>query len=251
MKYLTGKVGKAIGTWHMITNGEKIAVGLSGGKDSSTLLYILTHFQRIAPIHFDLIAIHIDFGWHTDVTPLREFCRQLNVPFVIEPTQIGPIVFEHRQEKKPCSLCANMRRGALCTTAQRLGIKKIALGHHLDDAIETLLLNMFYNGSIKCFLPVTYLDRTDTTVIRPLVYLTEATIAEAASTLNLPVIPSPCPNCGHSKRQEIKNLIQNLETKIPRIRHNLLAALHNVDPNQLWLQPTTATDRDHPTDSPY
>jgi tRNA 2-thiocytidine biosynthesis protein TtcA len=243
MKQLTEKTGQAIGNWQMISEGEKIAVGLSGGKDSNLLLHLLARFQRVAPINFHLFALHIDLGFPTDLTPLADFCRSLRIPLIVEKTKIGPIVFEQRQEKKPCSLCANMRRGALCTTARRLGIKKIALGHHLDDAIETLLMNMFYNGTIKSFLPVTYLDRTDITIIRPLVYLEEAAIGRAADRLNIPILSDGCPNAGRSKRQEIKDFIATAAEDNPRLRQNLLRSLHNPCLERLWFRPHHLPDK--------
>ncbi|HHW54892.1 MAG TPA: tRNA 2-thiocytidine(32) synthetase TtcA [Firmicutes bacterium] len=237
MKYYTSKVGRAIHDWQMIKDGDKIAVGLSGGKDSSLLLYLLAQLRRHAPVDFDLVGLHIDMGWNMDIAPIEEMCRDLGVELIVEKTLIGPIVFHHRKEKNPCSLCANMRRGALCTTARRLGIGKIALAHHMDDAIETLLLNMFHTGTTRCFLPVTFLDRTQVTVIRPLIYLPEKMIAAAAAKLNLPAIPSPCPHSGSSRRQEIKEFIAIAEKKIPRIRRNLLGALQHVKTAELWINP--------------
>lgn len=237
MKYYTSQVGRAIHDWQMIKDGDRIAVGLSGGKDSSLLLYLLAQLRRYAPVEFSLVGLHVDMGWGMDIAPLEQLCRDLGVELVVEKTLIGPIVFQYRKEKNPCSLCANMRRGALCTTARRLGIDKVALAHHMDDAIETLLLNMFYTGTIRCFLPVTHLDRTGVTVIRPLIYLPEKMIAAAAAKLGLPVIPSPCPHSGSSRRQDIKEFIAAVEKKIPRIRRNLLGALRHVKTEELWLRP--------------
>jgi tRNA 2-thiocytidine biosynthesis protein TtcA len=251
MQHLTSRVGRAIHDWQMIKPGDQIAVGLSGGKDSSLLLYLLARLQRSAPVDFSLIGLHIDMGWNMDTAPLEKLCRDLGVKLVVEKTLIGPIVFHYRKEKNPCSLCANMRRGALCTTARRLGISKVALAHHLDDAIETLLLNMFYTGSIRSFLPVTYLDRTEVTVIRPLVYLPEKMIADAAAALNLPALPSPCPHSGSSRRQDIKDFIAILEEKIPRIRRNLLAALQHVEIDELWTDPPTRKNGQRPRPEGY
>ena len=252
MKHPKRLMGKAIHQWQMITEGDQIAVALSGGKDSSLLLYLLAQLQRSAPVNFTLTALHIDLGWGMDTAPLHSFCQDLEVELIVEKTQIAPILI-HRREKNPCSLCANMRRGALYKKAQKLGLPKVALAHHLDDAIETLLLNMFYAGSIKSFQPRSYLDRTGVTIIRPLIYLPEKTIATAAACLDIPILPNPCPHGGLSRRQDIKELIARLETKIPRIRQNLLSALRKGTKNGLWapIPKGEEAQRPHPKDYPY
>lgn len=233
MKHLKRLLGKAIHQWQMIAQGDQIAVALSGGKDSSLLLYLLTQLQKSAPVNFSLTALHIDIGWGMDTAPLHSFCQNLGVKLQVEKTQIAAIL-NQRGEKNPCSLCANMRRGALYRKACSLGISKVALAHHLDDAIETLLLNMFYAGSLKSFQPLSYLDRTKVTIIRPLIYLPEEEIATAAARLQIPVLANPCPHSGHTSRQDMKDLIKQLEVKIPRIRQNLLSALRGGAKNKLW-----------------
>ncbi|MGE5577531.1 MAG: ATP-binding protein [Syntrophothermus sp.] len=231
------KVGKAIADYRMIEEGDRIAIGLSGGKDSLTLVYVLAGLRKIAPVKFKLLAITLDLGWDQDLksrTALAEFCQGLGIPWYVEETRIGPIIFEERRETNPCALCARMRRGVLHRAAKRLNCNKVALGHHADDAIETLLLSLFYEGRIKSFLPVTHLDRQGITLIRPMVYVLERTIREVAKTLNFPVITNPCPANGRTRRQEVKEVIDRLEATNPNVREIILGALQNVDLSHLW-----------------
>jgi len=230
------RVGQACADYNMIEENDKIAVGLSGGKDSITLLYILARIQKISKVNFELVGVHVGMGWEVDLSPLKNFCQKEQITFYSENAQIAKIVFDARAEKNPCSLCAKLRRGALNNIAKQLNCNKVALGHHLDDAIETLLLCMFYEGRFSCFKPKTYLDRKDITVIRPLVYVKEQTIKQVVEDLQLPIIHNPCPVDGLTKREEIKNTITQLERDIPQIRDRLLSVLQNVDLQQLWKQ---------------
>ena len=233
-KTINKKFGQAIADYQMIQDGDQIAVGLSGGKDSVLLLWLLTRLQRIAPVDFKLKAITLDLGWGSNFTGLVEFCHQLSVPFYIEATAIGRIVFEERQESNPCSLCAHLRRGALNNLAKKLKCNKVALAHHADDAVETLLMSMFYEGRITTFLPNTYLTRQNLRVIRPLVYIREAVIQEAVTNLKLPLVDNFCPANGRTKRQVIKEIIADLEQKIPGVFARLQGSLKNIDTHQLW-----------------
>lgn len=235
MKRILSKMRKAIQDFDMIHKGDKIAVGLSGGKDSLTLLTGLKQLQRFLPESFELCAITLTMGiGEFDTKPLVEFCKSIDVPYKIVDTQIGNIIFEARKEKNPCSLCANMRRGALNNTALELGCNKIALGHNRNDAIETLLLSMLYEGRVSTFSPVTYLERKGVHVIRPLIYIDEKEILGHARKYTLPIVPSPCPACGHTKRQYVKELIKSLQKDVPDIKDKLLGCLTNTEQTNLW-----------------
>lgn len=220
----------------MIQNGDKIAVGLSGGKDSSTLLYIMKMLQKNSPFKFELEAIHLHMGLDVDIAPLKDYCCQLDIPLTIIKTEIAQVIFEIRQEKNPCSLCAKMRRGALHDAAKELGCNKVALGHHLDDAIETFLMNLFYTGKIGTFMPKIYLDRIDLTLIRPIVYIPEETIIMLSKRENVPVVFNPCPANGYTKREEAKQLVHSLEKQFPSIREKFLSGFQNVDMKNMWHQ---------------
>lgn len=228
------QLGRANVDFQLIEDGDHLAVGVSGGKDSVALLYALANLRYYAPVKFSLTAITLDLGWDGDFSPISEICNQLDVPFHLEKTLIGPIVFDYRQEKNPCSLCAKLRRGALHNTAIEFGCNKVALAHHADDAIETLLMSMFYEGRLGAFLPKTYLSRKNLYLIRPFKYVKENTIIEMVDTLNLPVIKNPCPANGRTKRQEVKEILSHLETMIPDIKDKLLSALKNTDLEHLW-----------------
>lgn len=235
MKLILSKMRRAIQDFSMIKSGDKIAVGLSGGKDSLTLLAGLRQLQNFFPESFELCAITLTMGiGEFDISPLVEFCRSIDVTYKVVDTQIGNIIFDARKEKNPCSLCANMRRGALNNTAVELGCNKIALGHNMNDAIETLLLSMLYEGRVSTFSPVTYLDRKNISVIRPLVYLDEKEIIGHARKYTLPIVPSPCPACGHTKRQYVKELIKALQKDVPDIKDKLLGCITNTDQVNLW-----------------
>lgn len=219
----------------MIQEGDRIAVGVSGGKDSLLLLYALSLYRRFCPVKFELCAMTLTMGMEPfDIAPIRELCDSLRVPYIVKETEILKIIFEERKEKNPCSLCAKMRRGALNGLLTEHGYNKIALGHHRDDAVETLLLSMFYEGRIHTFHPVTYLSKTGITQIRPMVYVPEQHVVHVAKELNLPVAKSPCPANGHTKRQEMKELLTTLSNTVPDVRKLLLSALQNEEQYGLW-----------------
>ncbi len=223
------RMKKAIVNHSLIPDDTPIMVGLSGGKDSMTLLWALKQFQRISKYKFLLAAGHVSLGFPEDrVEPMQDFCDRLEVPFYWEKTEIGPIIFDYRQETNPCSLCAKMRRGALNTLAKDHGFTKIALAHHQDDAVETLLLNLFYEGRAASFKPVTYLDRMGLTVIRPFIYVPEDQIAYFARTANLPVCKSNCPQNCLGKRQEIKKIVAQLEALAPMGKDRVTGALDRL-----------------------
>ncbi len=226
-KELWQRIGKANEDFKLIEEGDHIAIGLSGGKDSSTLVYVMNEWRKFSPVDFQITAITLDMGWGGDLLPLVRYCKELNVPYHIEPTKIGPIVFETRRESNPCSLCAKLRRGTLHNLAKDMGCNKVALGHHLDDALETLLLCMSFESRMKTFRPKTYLDRKDITLIRPMIYVEEKTIIEIVRQLGLPVIENPCPANGCTKRQDMKEVISHWEKYNPKLRENLLGALRN------------------------
>lgn len=236
-KWALAGVKKAIVDYGMINHGDAVAVGLSGGKDSGVLLYALWAVRRMAPVKFDIQAISLDLGFGMDTGPLREYCASLEIPFHLLPTDIGEIVFDIRNEKNPCALCANLRRGALNGLALELGCRKVALGHHLDDVVETFFMSLFYNGQFRTFEPNTYLDRRDIHMIRPLIYLEQETVQELALLEKIPVVPNPCPVSGLTKREEIKILVRDLMKKYPDLRKRMLTALQTADLNNLWPPP--------------
>lgn len=230
-KELWQKIGRANADFTLVEEGDHIALGLSGGKDSSTLAYVMSEWQKFSPAKFKITAVTLDMGWDGDLSPLVRYCAELGVTYHIEPTKIGKIVFDVRQEPNPCSLCANLRRGALHDVAKQMGCNKVALGHHLDDALETFLLCMSFEGRLDTFKPKTYLDRKDITLIRPMIYVEEKTIIEIVQTLGLPVVHNPCPANGCTKRQEMKEVIDYWEKKSPRLRETVLTALKR---SALW-----------------
>lgn len=233
-KWFLTKVKHAVIDFEMIDDGDKVAVGISGGKDSMALLYILLLLKKWSNFNFEVYPITIDLGFGTDYSPVQEFCDREGIPYHIEPTQIGEIVFEMRQESNPCSLCANLRRGALHQAALKLGCKKVALGHHVDDLIETFFLNLFYTGRFATFRPNTYLDRTDLWLIRPLVYLHEETLSSLAALENLPIVKNACPASGITKREDMKEITAYLQKRFPEIKERFLTALIKKDNMDLW-----------------
>ena len=233
MQKLLSKARQAIQDFDMIQENDKIAIGLSGGKDSLTLLHILKNYQRFSPQKFELIAITLNPGGVGN-SPLYKLCEELDVEFHEVQTDIKEIVFDIRKEKNPCSLCANLRRGALNDTAKKLGCNKVALGHHKDDAVETFVMSMFFEGRVNCFSPKTYLDRQNLTVIRPMIYIEEYMTKKETKDFNYPVIKNPCPTDGHTNRQNIKELIQKLNLEIPNLKRNLFKSLNNSDQLFIW-----------------
>lgn len=235
LQQLLSPARKAIEDYKMINDGDKIAVGLSGGKDSVTLLYILAGLKRFYPKKFELVAITIDLGLDYDqkeVESLKNLCAELNVEYHIVPTDIYQILFVERKEKSPCSLCSKMRRGALNTKAIELGCNKLALGHHADDLIETLFLSLFYEGRLSTFEPITYLSRANMTVIRPMIYIEEKNIR--AFSKDKPVLFNPCPSDKHTQREYIKNLINQIKKDIPIAKDRMLSAITHPERNHLF-----------------
>lgn len=234
MQKIVGLVRRCVDDYHMIEDGDKIAVGVSGGKDSLALLALLSELRRYYPKKFELEAMTIDMGLGgMDFSGVRTLCEKLEVPYTCIKTEIGPIIFEHRKEKNPCSMCAKMRRGALNEAMLARNIHKIALGHHHDDAVETFLMSLFYEGRISCFQPVTYLDRTGVTQIRPMLYVAEQTVCHLAERLSLPVVHNTCPADKNTKRQEVKDLIVSLQDMYPDLKTKLFGAMQRL-PLPAW-----------------
>lgn len=226
MQRILSYMRKAIEEYKMVEEGDKIAICLSGGKDSITMLHAFKALQRFYPKNFEIIAISIDPGFQFfDTTFLQKICNDLDIPLFMEKSHAKEIVFDIRKEKNPCSLCANLRRGIINSVAIREGCNKIALGHNQDDVLETFLLNLFYTGSIGTFSPISYMDRSKITLIRPLVYTPEKDTKRFIKKNNLPVMPKACPMDGTSKREDMKQLIFSLSKNIPMIRANLFGAI--------------------------
>lgn len=223
-------VRRAVDEYKMIPQDAKVTVGLSGGKDSLLLLAALSQLSRFHPASFSVEAVFVDMGFKTVSTDgLQAFCKALDVPLHIKKTDLAKIIFETRAESNPCALCARMRRAILHDSALEIGSRIIALGHHRDDAVETFMMNLLFEERIGCFQPVTYLSRKDVHVIRPLIYLTEAQIKNAAARLELPVLKSPCPMDGNTKREEIKTLLSSLSKEYPRLSDSIFGALKRSD----------------------
>ena len=232
MQRILSYLRKTVETYKLIDEGDKIAVGLSGGKDSFTLLMALKALQRFYPLHFDLIAISIDPGFdffNRDF--LKKKCDEIGVPLFVEESHIKEIVFDIRKEKNPCSLCANLRRGILNSTAIRENCNKIALGHNQDDALETFLLNFIYAGSLSTFAPISYMDRSKMTLIRPLIDTPEKEIKKFVKRANIELMPKVCPMDGISKREDMKKMIMEWEKKLPNVRANMVGAIKRANIN--------------------
>ncbi len=210
MKRLLGGVRRAMEEYNMIAENDCVAVGVSGGKDSLMLLYVLARLRSFYPNSFSVKAITLDLGYGHAYQEIADFCRALDVEFIVERTQIREIVFDIRKEENPCALCANLRRGALHNAAIEHGCNRVALGHHYDDVLETFMLSLLYEGRVSCFSPVTYLDRCGLYMIRPLIYIEEADIRRLAHRLALPVWENPCVADGNTKRAEVKEKIKQL-----------------------------------------
>ena len=232
MQQILGYMRKAIDEYNMIEDGDKIAVALSGGKDSISMLMGFKNLQRFYPKKFDIIAVSINPGFEFfDTELLKNICNKIDVPLFIEETHSKEIVFDIRKEKNPCSLCANIRRGALNSAAIRERCNKIALGHNQDDLIETFILNLFYTGNISTFAPVSYMDRSKLTLIRPLVFAPEKDIKKFIKKNNIDIMPKTCPMDGYSKREDIKKLIHDLSIDIPVLKSNLFGAIKRSNIN--------------------
>ena len=217
---------KAIDDYHMIEAGDKIAVGISGGKDSLTLLYALSKLRKFYPIQYDVIAITVDLGFENyDTTLLQSYADSLGVPYFVEHTEIASIVFEHKQESNPCSLCSRMRKGAFNERAKALGCNKIAYAHHKDDVLNSFIMSLLYEGRLHTFSPVTNLERMGIQLIRPLIYAYEGEITSFAREQKLPIAKNPCPVDGFTKRQEAKELLQQLRVTVPETKERIFSAI--------------------------
>jgi len=219
-------VRKACEEYNMIEEGDKIAVGISGGKDSLTLLYALAHLRRFYPKKFELYAITVDLGFdNLNLDKIKELCEELEVDYTIVKTDIANIVFNERKEKSPCSLCAKMRKGALNDAMKQKGINKIAYAHHKDDVVDTMMMSLIYEGRFHTFSPVTYLDRTELYVIRPLMYMKEADVIGFVNKYNVPVVKSPCPVDKHTKREYVKDLLKEINKDNPGVKDRMFTAI--------------------------
>ena len=228
LQQLLSHTRKAVDEYQMIQEGDHIAVGISGGKDSLTLLYALHGLKRFYPNHFELSAITVDLGYEQcDFTPIKELCREMEIPYHIVKTDIAQILFEERKEKNPCSLCAKMRKGALNQAVKEMGCNKVAYAHHKDDIVETMMMSLIYEGHFYSFPPITHLDRTDLTVIRPLMYVSEADVKGFCNKYQLPVVKSPCPADGYTKRQYVKDLLRKLNQENPGVKERMFSAIVN------------------------
>ncbi len=228
LQKLLSYVRRAVDDYHMIAEGDKIAVGISGGKDSLALLYALAHLRRFYPSSFELAAVSVDLGFPGfDPTEIEQLCASLGVSYYVHKTEIYDIVFHARREENPCSLCTKMRKGAFNTFVQGMGCNKVAYGHHMDDAIETLLMSLIFEGRVHCFSPVTLLDRMQITAIRPLIYVPEADIIGFKNKYQLPVMPKLCPNDGISRREYVKDLIREIDKNAPGVRSRMFTAILN------------------------
>ena len=220
-------VRRASDDYDMIQEGDRIAVGISGGKDSLTLLYALHGLQRFYPQHFELHAVTVDLGFQNlDLSKIESICRdELKIPYTIVKTDIADVIFEQRKESNPCSLCAKMRKGALNDAIKREGCNKVAYAHHKDDVVETMLMSLIFEGRFHSFSPVTYLDRTGITVIRPLLYMNEADVIGFVNKNQVPVVKSPCPADGHTKREYVKQLLRQLNLENPGVKERMFTAI--------------------------
>lgn len=231
MRKILSRTRAAVDDYKMIQDGDKIAVGVSGGKDSVMLLKALCDLKRFYPADFQIVAITLDMRFDNqdgDFTPIQKFCDEYGIEYVIQRTDLYEIIFNIRKEECPCSLCARMRRGILHDTAKRLGCNKIALGHHLDDAAETFMMNLLIESRIGCFAPVTYLSRRDITMIRPLIYVRETAVEQAVERLNLPVIESKCPANEKTKREDAKILLQRLSDEYGDVPERIIGAMQRA-----------------------
>ncbi|MBR5528112.1 MAG: tRNA 2-thiocytidine(32) synthetase TtcA [Clostridia bacterium] len=241
VRRLLSFVRRALDDYDMIEDGDRIAVGVSGGKDSLALLCAMAEIRLFYPKKFELFAIHLDPGFYNagfcekaetekQINELRSFCDSLCVPLTVVETSIAEIVFKVRREENPCSLCSRMRRGALHNAAKELDCNKMALGHHFDDAVETFVMNLFNEGRIGSFSPVTYLDRRDITIIRPLIYCPEKSVRYYVNHAEgLPIMASPCPADRDSERQRVKDLLYNLEKDYDGLKHRIFGAMQRAD----------------------
>ncbi len=225
-------VRKAVDDYEMINDGDKIAVGISGGKDSLTLLKALSHLKKFYPKKFDLFAVTVDLGFNNlNLDKIKVFCKELDVEYIIVKTDIAQIVFEERKESNPCSLCAKMRKGALNNALKERNINKVAYAHHKDDVIDTMMMSLIYEGRFHTFSPVTYLDKTDLYVIRPLIYMNEADVIGFVNNYDIPVVKSPCPVDKTTKREYVKNLVKQINRDNPGVKERMFTAIKDSNIN--------------------
>lgn len=225
-QHLLSYVRRAVQDYDMIQEGDKIAIGISGGKDSLILALALSCLRRFYPQKFEVIGVTVSLGFDNfDLSQVQAFFAKIQVPFYICETQIGKIIFDERKESNPCSLCSKMRKGALYDYAKQLGCNKIALGHNKDDINETLLMSLLYEGRIHTMAPVTYMDQVDMHIVRPLLYVPECDIRGFVKKENLPIVKSPCPVDGKTKREDMKQLIYSLQKEIPKVQEHLFGAI--------------------------
>lgn len=230
LQQLYSLVRRAVDDYHMIEENDKIAVGISGGKDSLTLLYALHGLMRFYPHKFQIHAVTVDLGFgNLNLDGIRQLCQSMDVEYTIVNTDIAQVVFEERAESNPCSLCAKMRKGALNQAIKNVGCNKVAYAHHKDDVVETMLMSLIFEGRFHTFSPVTYLDRTDLTVIRPLIYVNEVDVIGFVNKHNVPVVKSPCPADGHTKREYVKNLLREINLETPGVKERMFTAIKNGD----------------------
>lgn len=228
MQKLIGLVRRCVLDYHMIEEGDRIGVGVSGGKDSVALLAFLAELRKYNDKKFEVEAVTIDMGLGMDYSSIQQLCDRLDVKFNLVKTEIGPIIFDHRKEKNPCSMCSKMRRGALNQAILDRGMNKLALGHHYDDAVETFMMSLIYEGRISCFQPVTDLDRTGIIQIRPMLYIHEKSIDSFVKRNDLPVITNRCPVDKYTKREEIKQLVYDLSATYPDLRERIFGAMQRL-----------------------
>jgi len=226
LKRLLSYVRRAADDYQLLEDRDKIAVGVSGGKDSLILLYALKKLQYFYPKHFELTAFTVHLGFREfQPEPVQEFCEGLHVPYEVIHTEIQEIIFQHKKSANPCSLCAKLRKGALNQAALSRGCNKVAYGHHRDDLIETMLLSLFFEGRFHSFSPKTEWERTGLTLIRPLIYVPEAELAGFQNKYQIPAVKNPCPADGHTKRQYVKDLLRTLNAEYPGIKNRMFAAI--------------------------
>lgn len=228
MQRLVGLMRRCAEDYKMIKPGDRIGIGVSGGKDSLALLVLMSELRRHCGFDFYLEAVTVDLGFGMDFSPIQKLCDDLSIPLTVVKTEISKIIFDYRQEKNPCSMCAKMRRGAINQALLDRGLKKLALGHHFDDAVNTFMMNLIYEGRIGCFQPVTDLDRTGIVQIRPMLYIHEKTIEAFAERMALPIVQNRCPVDKRTKREEIRGLVYDLSAKYPDLKERVFGAMQRL-----------------------